>query len=888
MALFKKNKEETPKKNKEKHIFKKPVESTQQNVPIRDIYKGVFITSNKKYIKVMEVKPQPFFLKKISEQNAISEEFAALLKAGPNELHFKSMSLPADLSYQIDDVSSCVEQEEDPECKKMGQEYIQRLTEAQNYGISRRFFVSIPFTERQNGLYSKDIDEVVHSLNNDARRLEDSLQRCGNEIIREYPDDPDADPLKILYMIYNRDQYLQETFERRYNEIGSRYQEKMKEKYFYIPVNDFISPARISYMSNKYLVINNTYYAFLYIPFNGYTPYAYTGWLSRYITSYPGVDVDIFLKRLPREQVINGIKTSIGHARASAIDSRDTSDSYEQSLNVLGSAEYLKRGLSMGNDFYNMAIILTVSATSPERVSQIIDELKKDAREDDIAFKENVFRAEETFNMVLPTSSWNDDLYTFKKAKRNVLTEGAASVYPFTTFQLTDKNGLYIADDTITGSPVLLDQFNRKRITNPHIFVAGETGAGKTTTLMIIALRARVKKMPVYIIAPEKQDEYKRLTSAIGGQFIDIGAGSNSRINIMEIFKSDETARDKLAFIDGDDEEMEQSHLIRKISTLSDFFSLHIPNISSTEKFDLEEAIVATYAKKGITADNNSLWADPAHTKYKKMPIISDLIVELEAKPDTVRLAKTIKLLTKGNGAHFNGQTNVDINNEFVVIGLQHNSQDMLGLSIFMAMDFYQSKIMEDRTKNKFFVIDECWKLMQNSVSASRVMKLIRTLRAYSTSVILGSQSIEELLTFDDGKYGAAVLNNCATKILMSMKEQSASMVQEIVDLSDKETGRLSRQHPGEALLLAGETRLFMRIMPSETEKLLTFTDRETLMRYAQYKRAQEEKERSKKMSETARDLDDLFDEDEEIDLSSLEDLLPDAMKDALNQEAQP
>ena len=43
MALFKKNKEETPKKNKEKHIFKKPVESTQQNVPIRDIYKGVFI-----------------------------------------------------------------------------------------------------------------------------------------------------------------------------------------------------------------------------------------------------------------------------------------------------------------------------------------------------------------------------------------------------------------------------------------------------------------------------------------------------------------------------------------------------------------------------------------------------------------------------------------------------------------------------------------------------------------------------------------------------------------------------------------------------------------------------------------------------------------------------
>ena len=842
-----------------RHIYKKPVESTQQNIPLKDVYKGVAITDKERYVKVLEVKPQPFFLKKIREQNRISDSFEALLKAGPSELHIKTMSVPSDLSYQIEEIEKCVAEEKNEQCRNMGKEYIGRLRDAQTYGISRRFFISFPYSGKRGGLESQDLDEIVYSLNSEANRLTASLLTCGNEIIRDYPQDASKDLLKILYMVYNRDSYLLEPFESRVNEINRRYLEKMADRYFYIPIRDYIAPSRISFMSHRYLVINNTYYAFLYIPSGGYNPAAYTGWLNRFVSSYPGVDVDIFLRRLAKEQVINGLKRSIGHARATAIDSRDTSDSYEESLNTLNSAQYLKEGLSRGNDFYDMSIIITVSAASPERIGYIVNELIQDARQDDILLKENVYRPEESFNMVLPTSSWDDSIYTFKKTKRNLLTEGAASIYPFTTYQLIDKEGLMIGEDS-GGSPVVLDQFNRKRINNPHIFISGETGAGKTTTLMLLALRARVKGMPVYILAPEKQDEYKRVTSAIGGQFIDIGAGSNDRINIMEIFPVDESSRDKIACIDGDSD-VTESCLSRKVSVLSDFFSIHIPNLSSIEKYDLEEAIISTYEKFGITSANSSLWADKAQTHYKKMPVISDLVKQLETKQDTIRLAKSIKLLTKGNGEHFNGQTNVNISNEFVVIGLQHNSEDMLSLSIFMAMDFCQSKIMEDRTKNKFFIIDECWKLMQNSFAAAGVMKSIRTLRAYSTSVVLGSQSIEELLTFDEGKYGATVLNNCATKILMSMKEQSAMMVQDIIDLSDEETESITKLKAGQGLLLAGETRSFISMTPSEAEKMLTFTDSETLEKYLEIKRRNQEEQRLKELYEEDSDLDYLFEE---------------------------
>ena len=260
------------KKEKTKRTYRKPVPSTQQNIPIRDVYNGVAITAGKKFVKLVKVKPQPFFLKKIGEQNHISDFFANLLKTGPDELHIKSMSLPSDLSYQIAEIERCMESEKDEECRKMGGEYIQRLKEAQSYGISRRFFMSFPYTGRQGGLKSINIDEIVRSLDNDEYRLRSSLAECGNETISEYPQDPNMDILKTLYMVYNRDSYLIEPFENRVQEINSRYLEKMKDQYFYIPIQDYIAPSRISYDSNRYLVINNTYYSFLYIPSDGYRP----------------------------------------------------------------------------------------------------------------------------------------------------------------------------------------------------------------------------------------------------------------------------------------------------------------------------------------------------------------------------------------------------------------------------------------------------------------------------------------------------------------------------------------------------------------------------------------------------------------------------------------
>ena len=211
-----------------------------------------------------------------------------------------------------------------------------------------------------------------------------------------------------------------------------------------------------------------------------------------------------------------------------------------------------------------------------------------------------------------------------------------------------------------------------------------------------------------------------------------------------------------------------------------------------------------------------------------------------------------------GSGSHFNGETNVDIDNNFFVIGLEHNTKDLLGLSIYMAMDYVWTKVKEDRTQNKFLIIDEWWKMAFNQIAADKSLEISKIARAYGCSMVIATQQMSDILAIENGKYGNAVLNNCATKILMSMKEKDIMSVSEMVGLTKEERKAISRFKAGEGLLIAGDSRMTLRFTPSETEKLLTFTDKATLDKVARLEQQkkkdmeiEEEKRNAKSMAET-------------------------------------
>lgn len=801
----------------------KPVPSTQSVLPIRDIVSGIVVTKDKRYVKIIEVKPTTFFLKSISDQNATAAYFAQLLKTAPHNIQFSCITLPADLKNQLSYLEKDMEKEDNENCLTIGEEYKQRLIEAQSYGVQRRFFISFEFEGVTVGIKKASIEEIIEDLNATAIRLTNNLKACGNEVIPFDINDPNGQTAEILYTVLNKYRVNDIPFNTNLSLVMRKYFMSNGSDIPYILPTEYLAPKRISFLDSKYVVVDGKFYSFLYMPSNGYDSVVFTGWTSLFVNSYPGVDTHIYLEKVSRDKVMYNIRRNLSYSQTNVEDSSQTSMAFDSSNDKLASGYYLKNGLSSGQEFFYVNILLSVSAGSPQEVDAIVDELKKTAKENDMRLMECRYLEEKAFISSLPLCHLDPAIE--KKTKRNVLTEGAASTYPFTAFELNDDDGIYIGNNMNNNSLVSLDIFNTDRVLNANMFIAGTSGSGKTFTLQLLAERMRLKHIPVMILAPEKEHEFRRLCDAIGGQFVQICAGSPTRINIMEIFKRDETEDEML-----DGSYIKSSYLSSKVQSLKGFFQLLVPDITPEEKQLLDVSIIETYRQFGITNDNNSLF-DPEYSdgRYRKMPIISDLKKQLETNSRLIRLSNVLGMLTVGSGESFNGQTNVDLSNPFTVIGLANLDNEMMPLGIYIAMDYCWSRIKEDRTKKKVLFIDEWWKLAINPIGAEYSMQIAKTIRAYSGSMVIATQQFKDILKYQDGIYGEAVLSNCQTKIILMTEKDDIPNVKRLLSLSDTEARMLATFKQGQALLMAGRSKVMIKFIAGDKEIELISTDRESL-----------------------------------------------------------
>lgn len=106
-----------------------------------------------------------------------------------------------------------------------------------------------------------------------------------------------------------------------------------------------------------------------------------------------------------------------------------------------------------------------------------------------------MFREENAFLSSLPLLCLDKKLY--ERSKRNVLTSGVASCYPFTSYEMSDKDGIMMGVNKANNSLVIVDIFNTKIYKNANIAILGTSGAGKTFTMQLMALRLR-RKNTVY------------------------------------------------------------------------------------------------------------------------------------------------------------------------------------------------------------------------------------------------------------------------------------------------------------------------------------------------------------------------------------------------------
>lgn len=839
MPKIKMKKNKKTSESKEKKVAhnnsKKAYKSTQSDIPIRELYKGMVVLKAKpfnRYVKIMEIAPISYALKTVGEQNNIYYQFSKIFNVCPRKIQFITLSLPSNLKRQLEILDGEIQAEKNENCIEVSNNYKQKLIKSQQDGVQHRFFIVFEY----DGKNTSNLEAIYNEMATIENGIANALTKCGNTVLsfgNNYAEINTAIS-EILYTFYNRNEAFEEPFEERLMKELNLYSDYYGTDDYYMPLVDIIAPRNISYFNSKYIVTNSnkkknkvgTYYSFLYIPSNEMPNPVTPGWITSLLPNGQGFDVSVYFEREETSKLIGKFRRNLTYTEANGSYASNNSALADTSANSYEAGLYLKNGMTSGQKFFYMAMLFTVSGDSPEEVDEKVAFLKTIFKNNNIRLKECRYQEEICFNSALPFCELHKEIWD--KAKQNVLTEGAASIYPFNDTVLNDPDGIYFGDNTMSNSLAVVDLFDTSKFQNPNVFICGMTGFGKTYSLSLMAIRMRIKHIPVYILTPVKSHEFVRLCNALGGQFIEIGAGSPKRINVMEIFKKDEDAS---SAIDGTDDRI--SYLSEKAETLRNFFKLLVtnPNMSTEEETLLDKAIIETYRRCGITSDNESLYdpEDFMHQKFRKMPIISDLVKVLREDQKCERIATIIATLCEGSASSFNGQTNVDLSNDFTVISLEHLKGKMLPLGIYMAMDFCWSKIKEDRTKKKMLFIDEWWKLAYNPVAAEYSLEIAKLIRAYGGGMVIATQEMDDVLAVEDGKYGVGVLSACRSKIILHLDKNPARTVQRMIGINDTEVQNIINAGRGEALFIANGNNVRIKFVASELEHKLITTDRKEL-----------------------------------------------------------
>lgn len=823
-------------REKNKDRKKELLASVQAFIPVKNIRGGVIETTDYRFIRILEIEPINFMLRSAEEQNSIISTFAGWLKISPIRLQFKSLTRKADSDHHIAMIRKDLEKEKSEKCREVGEDYIRLISDIGNReALTRRFFLIFEYESIHRN--TDDLSKIYGMLQTAEQNARAYFAQCGNAIVQ--PSDPDEATAEILYQFFNRRSCVSEPFPSRVNRVVV---DTMVQKHLTIgidsvpeiPIVNFVAPRGIDFSHSGYVVMDGMYYCFLFIRRNGYPGVVRAGWMTALINAGEGVDVDIHLKRENRSKTIDKVAQRIRLNRTKIKNLQDTSTDYEELSNSIQAGYYIKEGIANNEDLFYMSTFITISAKGYEelmwRKQQVTDMLKSM----DITVSDCRFQQEAAFRSVMPFLYIEPSLE--KRAQRNVLTGGAASTYMFTSYEISDDNGVLLGINRYNNSFCIVDFFNTQKHKNGNLNMVGTSGSGKTFALQLLAGRMRMRGIQCFILAPIKGHEFYRACNKIGGTYVKIAPGSRHCINVMEIRHTISPVKeliDEADFVELD------SMLALKIQQLMIFFSLLIPDMSNEEEQLLDEALVKTYGAFGITHDNDSLYEDKNATppKMKVMPVLGDLHKNLLGNPMTERIAVILSRFVTGSAQSFNQQTNVNLDNDYVVLDLSDLKGKLLPVGMMIALDYVWDKIKSDIIKKKAIMIDEIWQLVgatSNRLAAEFCLTIFKTIRGFGGIAVSATQDLSDFFGLDDGKYGRAIINSSQNKIVLNLEPDEAKYVQDVLKLTKTEIDSITRFERGEALICSGANKVPVSIKASPAERELITTDRselESLMR---------------------------------------------------------
>lgn len=550
-------------------------------------------------------------------------------------------------------------------------------------------------------------------------------------------------------------------------------------------VKDIIAPGALEVDFN-YLKITNSYFRTLFV--SGYPRFVNANWLAPLINFEHSLSVAMYIYPVEGKDIMDNLRRKIGEMEAEIGSDVERGRIAQISTKVkLEDAKKLEEQLAKGAErFFQFGLYVTISAKSLEELNKVTQAVQSTLGSLLIIAKAASLQMEAAFQTTLPLA--HDRLMI----TRNMDTTSLATTFPFTSSELTQNQGILYGINEHNGSLIILDRFS---LENANSVVFAKSGAGKSYLVKLEALRSLMFDTEIIIIDPE--NEYQKLCSAVGGEYLDFSYSSKAKINPFDLSQVYEEGQNELG---------------QKVLSLHSLFKIMMGTLSPQEEALLDRAIILTYKGKNITPD-------PA-TQKNEPPLLEDLykvlvgMEELPAENLAARLEKFVKGSFRGI---FDQHTNINLNNTFTVFSLKEMEDALRPVAMFMILDFIWTKIKKD-LKKRLLIVDEAWYMMKYPDSASFLYSMAKRARKYYLGLTTITQDVEDFLSSD---YGKAIVTNSSIQFLMKQSTASIEKLGEVFYLSEGEKHLLISANVGHGLIFAGQNHVAINVAASPDEHLL-------------------------------------------------------------------
>jgi type IV secretory pathway VirB4 component len=551
-----------------------------------------------------------------------------------------------------------------------------------------------------------------------------------------------------------------------------------------VSIKDIIAPSFIEVDFN-HLKIDDRYYRTLYVV--GYPRYVSANWLYPLITFDHPLYISMYIYPTETKGVLEDLKRKIAEMEATIENDIKAGKVVDPSLQVaLDDALALQAELAKGAErFFQFGLYVTIPAETKEELDQITKQVDSVLSSMLIIAKQATLQMEEGFKSTLPM------FYDKLEVWRNMDTTSLALAFPFSTASLTRNEGILYGINQHDGSLIIFDRFT---LENANSVILGKSGGGKSFLVKLESLRLLMMGVDIIIIDPE--NEYQKLASSVGGEFVVFSSTSPYKINPFDLAITETTA----------------DELSNKILDLHSLMRVIMGDLTPSQDALLDKALVLAYQEKGITQDPETFKNEP--------PLLEDLykvFLGMET-PEARELADRLEKFVRGSAAGiFNAHSNFDIKNHLTVFGIRDLEENLRPVAMYIILDYVWNRVRKDR-KKRILVVDEAWYLIKHKDSAAYLHSFAKRARKYLLGLTVITQDVEDFLSTDEGK---AIINNSSLQIILKQSTASVEKITETFYLTGGEKHFLLSAGVGEGLFFAGRSHVGFYVIASSEERAL-------------------------------------------------------------------